>query len=509
MTIDFYYQNIRGIRTKTDTFYKNNIALDMDVMCLTETWLNSDILDSELVTDEYTIYRKDRNYEQSRTSSSNLDYETHLNKIKENFTIIETESKILILGDYNLPSIKWVDNHGSLIPITTHSSSPSGELINTLNYCNLSQINHTISTHGTTLALVMSNFMEDRVTLTQSDISVLPCDLYHPVLVLSIKSTHISMDDHIKKKLNFFKANYQQINSELMAINWDFLNNLETNLATEKLYLILNNLIKKYVPIQYKGRKYPPWFSTEVITLIKRKNRARLRSRKKPNNVNLNQEFKRLRNEVKNMLEIHHNNFIENLQDNMKTNIKAFWAYAKSKKQKNTYPHEFKHENRTTSDVKEICEFFSLYFQSTYTSNNNIPPARIATPSGPTTDVSQIHIIEISAHDITSSLEKLDKNKSGGPDAIPNVFLKSTAQGLSTPLRIIYNKSLSSGIFPNLFKTAYITPIFKSGNKSQINNYRPICIQNSIAKLFEKIIHNKLYNQVARIITQNQHGFMK
>lgn len=55
-----YYQNVHGLRTKTHTFYENLVASNYDIICLTETWLNSSVFTSKLFGDQYTVYRKDQ-----------------------------------------------------------------------------------------------------------------------------------------------------------------------------------------------------------------------------------------------------------------------------------------------------------------------------------------------------------------------------------------------------------------------------------------------------------------
>lgn len=55
-----YYQNVRGLRTKTQHLYAQTSDTFYDLICLTETFLNSSIQDSELFNHNYTIYRRDR-----------------------------------------------------------------------------------------------------------------------------------------------------------------------------------------------------------------------------------------------------------------------------------------------------------------------------------------------------------------------------------------------------------------------------------------------------------------
>jgi hypothetical protein len=56
----------------------------------------------------------------------------------------------------------------------------------------------------------------------------------------------------------------------------------------------------------------------------------------------------------------------------------------------------------------------------------------------------------------------------------------------------MYNCSLLSGIFPDDWKLAKISPIYKSGNKQECGNYRPISVLSVVAKIFEKLVCGKL-----------------
>lgn len=61
--ITFYYQNVRGMKSKTNEFSLGVLAEDFHLYLLMETWLNSNIMSAELFDDRYTIFRKDRNLE--------------------------------------------------------------------------------------------------------------------------------------------------------------------------------------------------------------------------------------------------------------------------------------------------------------------------------------------------------------------------------------------------------------------------------------------------------------
>jgi hypothetical protein len=78
-------------------------------------------------------------------------------------------------------------------------------------------------------------------------------------------------------------------------------------------------------------------------------------------------------------------------------------------------------------------------------------------------------------------------------------------------LNLIFNLSLSEGKFPIDWKKARVSPIFKSGNREECGNYRPISILSVISKIFEKIVFDQLsqYLITNKILTDYQSGFRK
>ena len=75
--------------------------------------------------------------------------------------------------------------------------------------------------------------------------------------------------------------------------------------------------------------------------------------------------------------------------------------------------------------------------------------------------------------------------------------------------QIIFEYILETGIFPDQWKEANVTPVHKKNDKQIISNYRPISLLPTLAKLFERIIFKNLYQylNVNNLITKNQPGF--
>ena len=88
-------------------------------------------------------------------------------------------------------------------------------------------------------------------------------------------------------------------------------------------------------------------------------------------------------------------------------------------------------------------------------------------------------------------LRKLKPNKATGLDNIPTRLLKDGDPVILACLTHIINLSFASGVMPNDWKIARVVPLFKSGNRQEMNNYRPISILPVILKIAEKVVYHQ------------------
>ena len=82
-------------------------------------------------------------------------------------------------------------------------------------------------------------------------------------------------------------------------------------------------------------------------------------------------------------------------------------------------------------------------------------------------------------NEIENMIRSLKSSNSSGYDEIPSRMLKLCSYFISSPLNYICNRTLLTGVFPDRLKYATIRPLFKKGNKDDINNYKPISILTS------------------------------
>lgn len=86
--------------------------------------------------------------------------------------------------------------------------------------------------------------------------------------------------------------------------------------------------------------------------------------------------------------------------------------------------------------------------------------------------------------------------------------MKQCSNNLLLPLHIIFNNCIKYGDFPSQWKLSNVTPIFKSGPRTDISNYRPISINNNFTKVFDSILAKILTSHVESYIIHEQHGFV-
>ena len=115
----------------------------------------------------------------------------------------------------------------------------------------------------------------------------------------------------------------------------------------------------------------------------------------------------------------------------------------------------------------------------------------------------------ISESDILHAAKKLKSRKSAYSDRIKNEMIKSSVEILLHGYYKLFNLVLEYGSFPDQWCEGLITPIFKSGDNNDTNNYRGICVTSCLSKFFCIILNERLTNYVHEnnMVHPSQIGF--
>ncbi|XP_055604868.1 uncharacterized protein LOC129753091 [Uranotaenia lowii] len=113
--------------------------------------------------------------------------------------------------------------------------------------------------------------------------------------------------------------------------------------------------------------------------------------------------------------------------------------------------------------------------------------------------------------EVLLEISNLDSNKSPGADNITVDTLKTHHLALSDILTDIFNEIVGTGVYPDALKLARVTPIFKSGDNSDVSNYRPISTLSVLNKILEKLLVTRISEYLSRydLISPRQYGFRK
>ena len=115
----------------------------------------------------------------------------------------------------------------------------------------------------------------------------------------------------------------------------------------------------------------------------------------------------------------------------------------------------------------------------------------------------------VTPSEICKCLKKLRRKKAHGIDELPPNVLKDVANEISKQMAFIINKSLSSGIVPDLWKISKVIPLYKSDSKADFSNYSPISVLPCLSKVLEQVVHRQLSNYLEKhnLLKSSQFGF--
>lgn len=535
---------MRGLRTKLRDVFLRTVELNYDIYCFTETWLNENFQNAEVFDSNYMVFRCDRKGSlDTRGGGTLIAVKNHVTVHRRNdlemfdecvwleiscddtpslliglhyfspqlsvksfsdyFSWLQCNLKVsdysvILLGDFNVPKVDWdtCDVSGCLF----YNSLKATSLINSMNVLGLSQVNDICNNLGVILDLVFVNFP---IASLHVDDSVVPVDNYHPALCYNL---HVQIFKHVVPSvqvLDYARGNYLQLFNSLQDIDWPtFLAAPDINTAVQKFTDFLYNKITDSIPNKsIRSTKFPPWYSRELIKKIKKKNFLH-RKWKKHKNEESYQIFSCARRECKTLLNRDRVMYLDGVENSLVTNPRQFWKYIGQHFKENATNISLLENSVLISEPSEVASAFANHFSKVVTPTNpvTIPKFTVGSTLSP---------FRISDNEVLAAIKKLKSSKSVGTDKIPSFIIKGCSSVLVPALTYLFNFSLSSSVFPELWKYALIVPIFKKGSRLNVGDYRPISLLNSFSKIFEMVVFEHLYSTVSPYLSEHQHGFVR
>lgn len=527
--------NARSIINKFPSFLSVVSSYEPHVIGITETWLSEDVHDSEFTPPGYIAVRGDREhgrgggvallfradlkfsvlpapvqteslfcklYLDGRTFVIAVFYRPPGSSVELLHNVLQHiydhslfSSEFIFMGDFNAPGIRW--------PALTYSardSCVSREIINFSLAFDLTQIVREFTREQAILDLV---FLSSSIIERGYKYEIIDGISDHRAVIVYLNSS--------VSKARFSFTTFPDISNaddvsitDYLSDNFDAFNELaatsEVDLLVDRFEHIVKTCIRRFIPLKTKKKNARiPWISRDILHLSRRVSRLRRKRRlNKPESISrFNEAKEELRTKTSTAKDFFFRVELKNLLAN---NPRKFWSSVLPRDSSST---SIIVGSEATNDPVTIANAFNSYFQSVFSCDSNAGPPFTALKH------SSITNINISEDGVLNLVLNLNVKKSAGPDGIPNQFLVRYALWMSQYLTIIFRKSLATGVVPKSWKRAKIIPLFKSGDKQLLNNYRPISLTPYSCKLLEHIIHKHImeFLEENNILTNAQHGF--
>ncbi|XP_063915039.1 uncharacterized protein LOC135131302 [Zophobas morio] len=315
-------------------------------------------------------------------------------------------------------------------------------------------------------------FANVNCNVTRSEHALVIEDDYHPSLDLSfevIKKPFVNFSTNTdSEQFNFMKANFLLLYQDLLSADWSFLYDIkDVNAACSSFYNALNKVFTKSVP-KYRinsnnCRKYPPWFDREIIDSLKY-----------------------YRSLCKTLITSAYQHYLSNIQHSLSTDPKKLWEYIRKKKGHTRIPGVMYYNDSELSSPSAIINAFNDFFNSVYIASDFSQQCAVTKCFSST----PISVTSISEDEILEALKRSKNSLTAGIDGIPSFILKDCACVLVKPLHVLFNLIIRNSQFPEIWKKASVTPVFKKGDPTLIPNYRAIVLLCNFSKIFESQLNN-------------------
>ena len=365
-------------------------------------------------------------------------------------------------------------------------------------------------------------FKNDKLEFTTG---VIPSDISeHFFTFLSLDNSKTQVVHKEISSRQFTSNNLNDFKLALRSIGWESVTNtMDSNLAFNEFWNTFSSLFDIYFPLKTvkfnkNFHKIQKFLTSGLLKSRMTKNTLHKKSitESSANNIAKFKTYRNLYNILLRKSKILH--YQDQLLKNVNNPKKTWDLFNEITGRGNPAGKitEIRSTNKTVTNSKDIANHFNDFFSSighkisNQIDNTNISPISYLENSFPNAPP-DFNFDQITPTNIIDILKILPAKKSTDIDGISNSLLKFIKDEISVPIAHIFNESLKSGIYPDKFKTSRVIPIFKSGDCTSADNYRPISLISSIAKILDKIVAIKLTNhlEINKLLYKNQFGFQK
>ena len=282
-------------------------------------------------------------------------------------------------------------------------------------------------------------------------------------------------------------------------------NENNVNSALEQFISLFKSVVDKHAPVKRAFRKKlkllrKPWITKGILISIKNK-------QKMYKNNFLNESdaqkllFKTYSNKSRKVKRLSKKMYFHKEFDENKNNCHKMWKTVNSLVYKKSADTDFPPNNIKING--KICDnqlAMAAHFNNFFCTIGKRLAGKMESNSGLsvtwylTVSVSSSIFLEpVDEREIISTINLLPMKKSVEHDNISVTFTKLFVRIIAPFLIKVINVSFELGMFPNILKIAKVIPIYKSGDKQIVNNYRPISLLSPFSIIYEKLIFNRFF----------------
>ena len=416
-------------------------------------------------------------------------------------SLIHSDAPTFIVGDFNCPDIDW-----QMLSASSRISSLLCEFVFDMHLTQV--VDRPTHVRGNILDLIISNSADRIFNVHVNDCQFLSSD--HFPISFSIKVIFPrSFSTHRSTFLDYSKADFEGMSNFLF--DWDFgpcFDSSDVGEIWSSLKLAIRTAVAKFVPSVTCPRGHsalPKWFDKNLRHDLKCLRTLRRRCKSHPTAYlfrKLADSESRLRTNISLAKTSYESRLVSDSAFGKSSKI---YKHIRSVLQQDQLPSKMFFESCPADTDKDKANLFNKYFFTVYSSETTSPSLVSALPQ-PSSTLSEL---ELSPLEVYDALAGLDPSKAMGIDGIGPKVLKSCACALYEPIHHMFQVSLKCSQLPSEWLIHCITPIFKSGDRSQISRYRPISLLCSISKLLERLIYDKIVAFLTQSLSDCQFGFLQ
>lgn len=530
--IKFSHLNIRSVFTNFDIFKEYIVSNDTDLFALSETWLNADINSDSIRISQYNLIRADRigrgggvGFFLKKSIKYNIIFSSVNDVLEQLWISIHSSGKRITFGvlyrppsanliqvfnaledamSFLLPSSDYIvfagDLNINLLNIGTQSITHFNNFLEAFNLKQMIDEPTRITSTGQTLIDVL--ITSDSSIINSCNVT----DSYgisdHCIISCNIGVFKINNKPKFITFRNFKHLNEESFYGDLNNINWNSIYSLaDVDEMITFFNYNLTELFNFHAPLRTirVTKKQAPWLTDVVKIMINLREKAftKYKQTRSENDFNA---YKNLRNYVTGAIRREKQAYLSHALKNKDS--KTTWNTLRTLDIVNKKScHELPDNLKNVDDI-------NLHF------NNIIPPV----PSN-----NQLKLLD--KYDNLSTYPKFSfstvengtvlkyiksiKSNSVGFDQISLIMIKLISSVLLDHITFIINKSITSGIYPTMWKQSRIIPLPKKSNPTELSDIRPISILPTLSKVHELILKEQISTFVFdnNIIPPIQSGF--